>query len=130
MTSAATFTWSRSAAASHALTSGNFDCSQPAVSPDGRFLACMSNRTDDNRNNALSDIWVTDLHNNESRRVTPEDGNYSTPAWSPSGLLAYVGHPIVEPYGPSTLDNLFTWDRDTDEINGLLVGLDREPGNS
>ncbi|HEX5166215.1 MAG TPA: S9 family peptidase, partial [Thermomicrobiales bacterium] len=83
----------------------------------------------DNRNNSLSDIWVTDLHNNESRRVTPEDGNYSTPAWSPSGELAYVGHPIVEPYGPSTLDNLYTWSPDSDEINGLLVGIDREPGN-
>ncbi|HEX5164868.1 MAG TPA: hypothetical protein VFV93_05690, partial [Thermomicrobiales bacterium] len=114
---------------SRPLTSGDFDCSQPAVSPDGRYLACMSNRSDDNRNNSLSDIWVTDLHNNESRRVTPEDGNYSTPAWSTSGEVAFVGHPIVEPYGPSTLDNLYTWSPDTDEINGLLVGIDREPGN-
>jgi dipeptidyl aminopeptidase/acylaminoacyl peptidase len=113
-----------------ALTSGDFDCNQPAISPDGRYLACMSNRTADNRNNALSDIWVTDLHNNASRRVTPEDGNYATPAWSPSGTLAYTGHPIVEPYGPTTLDNLYTWDPNSDEITGLLVGLDREPGHS
>lgn len=113
-----------------ALTSGDFDCAQPAISPDGRYLACMSNRTADNRDNALSDIWVTDLHNNESRRVTPEDGNYGTPSWSSSGLLAYIGHPIVEPYGPSTLDNLFVWNPDSDEITGLLVGIDREPGNS
>jgi len=113
-----------------ALTTGDFDGTQPAISPDGRFLACMSNRTDDAANNSLSDIWVTDLHNNESRRVTPEDGNYSTPSWSPSGVLAYVGHPVVEPYGPATLDNLFTWDPNSDEISGLLVGIDREPGNS
>ena len=115
---------------SRAVTSGDFDCTQPSVSPDGRYLACMSNRTGDDRNNSLSDVWVTDLHNNESRRITPEDGNYGTPTWSPSGVLAYTGHPIVEPYGPTTLDNLYTWDPDTDEISGLLVGIDREPGNS
>lgn len=115
---------------SRALTSGDFDCSQPAISPYGRFLATMSNRTADNRNNSLSDIWLTDLHSNESRRVTAEDGNYSSPAWSPSGTLTYIGHPVVEPFGPTTLDNLYTWDPDSDEINGLLVGIDREPGNS
>ncbi|MDQ3541323.1 MAG: S9 family peptidase, partial [Chloroflexota bacterium] len=113
-----------------AITSGDFDCTQPAISSDGHYLACMSNRTENAANNSLSDIWVTKLHNNESRRVTPEDGNYSTPSWSPSGTLAYVGHPVVEPYGPTTLDNLFTWDPNSDEISGLLVGIDREPGNS
>ncbi|MEX2314497.1 MAG: S9 family peptidase, partial [Thermomicrobiales bacterium] len=91
---------------------------------------CVSNRSEDADNNSLSDIWITDLHNGISRRVTPEDGNYATPAWSPTGLLAYTGHPIVEPFGPTTLDNVYTWDPDTDEINGLLVGVDREPGNS
>ncbi|MEX1157360.1 MAG: hypothetical protein WEC79_00335, partial [Thermomicrobiales bacterium] len=113
-----------------ALTSGDFDCAQPAISPDGRHLACVSNRSEDADNNSLSDIWVDSLHDGESRRVTPEDGNYATPAWSPTGLLAYTGHPIVEPFGPTTLDNVYTWDPDTDEINGLLVGVDREPGNS
>ncbi|MGH9176548.1 MAG: S9 family peptidase, partial [Vicinamibacterales bacterium] len=90
----------------------------------------VSNRSTDRFNNSLSDIWVVHLHNGESRRVTPEDGNYMTPAWSPTGTLAYTGHPVVAPYGPTTLDNLYTWSPETDETSGLLVGLDREPGNS
>jgi dipeptidyl aminopeptidase/acylaminoacyl peptidase len=112
------------------VTSGAAHCIQPAPSPDERYLAFVSNRTPDRENNTLSDIWVRDLHNGDERRVTPEDGSYATPAWSPNGLLAYTGHPVVAPYGPVTLDDLYVWDPNTDEIRGLLGRLDREPGNS
>lgn len=113
------------------LTEGDWDSVQPALSPDGRWLAVMSNRTDDRENNSLSDIWLTDLHSGETQPVTPADGNYMTPVWSPDGSqLAYVGHPIEEPNGPTTLDDLYVWDLASGESRRLLQVLDREPGNS
>jgi dipeptidyl aminopeptidase/acylaminoacyl peptidase len=114
-----------------ALTRGEWDATQPARSPDGRFLAFVSNRSPDHRNNSLTDIWLTDLHAGDTWRLTPEDGNYMAPAWSPDGSrLAYIGHPIVEPYGTVTLDDLYVWERSNGETRRLLEQMDREPGNS
>src|SRR5690606_27307153 len=51
--------------------------------------------------------------------------------WSPAGSqLAYTGHPNADPWGPTTLDNLFVRDLASGEDRGLLSGMDREPGNS
>ncbi|HUG14541.1 MAG TPA: S9 family peptidase [Thermomicrobiales bacterium] len=113
------------------LTDGDWDSTQPALSPDGRCLAVVSNRSENRENNSLTDIWLADLRDRSTRRITPEDGNYATPAWSPDGSsLAYTGHPIVAPHGPSTLDDLYVWRAATGETSRLLTSLDREPGNS
>jgi dipeptidyl aminopeptidase/acylaminoacyl peptidase len=116
---------------SQQLTSGDWDSTQPAVSPDGRWLATVSNRSNDRENNSLTDIWITDLRSGDTQRLTPEDGNYATPAWSPDGAsLAYTGHPIIEPHGPTTLDDLFVWRMSSGDTLRLLGVLDREPNNS
>lgn len=113
------------------LTHGDFDHSQPALSSDGTRLAFVANRDDDRDDSSRADVWVQDLAAGHVRRVTSGDGAYSLPTWSSDGRhLAYVGHPIAPPYGPTTLDNLFVWDSESDEVQGLLGGLDREPGNS
>lgn len=113
------------------LTDGDWDSTQPALSPDDRWLAFVSNRSEDRDNNSLTDIWLTDLRTDETKRLTPEDGNYATPAWSSDGSkLAFTGHPIVEPHGPATLDDLYVWHKDSGETVRLLTSLDREPGNS
>jgi len=113
------------------ITVGDWDCVQPALSPDGRFLACVSNRSDERANNTLTDVWVTDLNNAEAQRVTGEDGSYGLPVWSNDGrYLAYVGHANEATYGPVTLDDIYVWEHGTDEVRRLLGALDREPGNS
>ncbi|CAN5687204.1 S9 family peptidase [soil metagenome] len=113
------------------LTDGDWDSTQPTLAPDGSQLSFVSNRSDDRNSNSKSDVWVMDIPDGEPARVTPEDGVYGAPAWSPDGSrLAYAGNPVVEPYGPTTLADLYVWEPESDEHRRLLVNLDREPGNS
>jgi len=113
------------------VTTGDYDHTQPAPSPDGRQLAFCSNRTDERDATTRVDVWVQDLASGELEQITPGDGSYGSPSWSPDGAqLAYTGHPNVEPWGPTTLDNLFVRDFASGEDRGLMGGMDREPGNS
>lgn len=74
------------------LTSGAYNCSQPAVSPCGRYLAFVSNREADELK-TLNDIWLLDLKTKELRNLTGGLGNGSSPRWMPDGHhLLYVGH--------------------------------------
>ena len=113
------------------ITEGDWDSTQPAPSPDGKRLAFCSNRADDRDQTTRIDIWVQDLETGATEQITPGDGSYGSPAWSPDGSeLAYTGHPVVEPWGPTTLDNLFVRELSTGEDRALMSGMDREPGNS
>ena len=71
------------------VTSGDFDDSEAAWSPDGRFLAFTSNRTPDADANYNTDIWVVAADNPDKGKslvqVTTNDGSDHSPAWSPDG---------------------------------------------
>ncbi len=74
------------------LTEGNYNCSQPAVSPCGRYVAFVSNREDDELK-TLEDIWLLDLNTRELRNLTAGKGRSSNPRWLPDGQhLIYLGH--------------------------------------
>ncbi|HEU5219454.1 MAG TPA: S9 family peptidase [Gemmatimonadales bacterium] len=77
------------------LTSGDFDDSDPAWSPDGKLVAFTSNRTEEPDNNRNSDIWIVAADNTDKgqtlRRVTTNPGSDDSPAWSPDGrTITYV----------------------------------------
>jgi TolB protein len=66
------------------LTSGPWDDTHPALSPDGRWLAFVSNRS------GPWDIYLLDLQNGEVSRLTDTQHFESSPSWSPDGnLIAY-----------------------------------------
>lgn len=72
------------------ITSGDYDDSHPAWSPDGRSLAFTSNRsTPDPDRNFNNDIWVVAADNTDKgarlTRITSNPGNDDSPAWSPDG---------------------------------------------
>ena len=74
------------------LTSGPFDDESPAWSPDGRWIAFVSNRTADPDRNRNTDVFVVEARAGATpRRLTTYDGrDDGSLAWSPDGaLIAY-----------------------------------------
>jgi dipeptidyl aminopeptidase/acylaminoacyl peptidase len=77
------------------LTSGDYDDSQPAWSPDSARLAFTSNRSANPDSNYNNDIWTVDADNTDKgahlAQVTTNPGEDNSPAWSPDGQwIAYV----------------------------------------
>lgn len=82
------------------ITSGDFDDSQPAWSPDGNLIAFVSNRTEEPDANSNTDIWVVAADSPDAgatlRQITTNPGSDSSPAWSPDGqTITYVT--VTEP---------------------------------
>lgn len=67
----------------------------PSLSSDGKRLA-VSKRDEATQN---TDIWVFDLSNGRSTRITPDRARvHTTPVWSPDGLqIAHASNPDGSP---------------------------------
>jgi dipeptidyl aminopeptidase/acylaminoacyl peptidase len=74
------------------LTTGKYDESQPAFSPDGSQIAFVSNRTEDPDKNENSDIYVMDAKSGAPmKKLTNWPGGDTSPVWSPDGQqIAYL----------------------------------------
>ncbi|MBE3590814.1 MAG: S9 family peptidase [Firmicutes bacterium] len=75
------------------LTFGGFDEGGIAWSPDGRWIAFVSNHRVDDPHESWSDIFIVPAEGGEPRRLTPSRGPSMAPAFSPDGrFIAYLGH--------------------------------------
>ena len=61
------------------LTHGDWDDSDPAISPDGNSLVFTSNRS------GQWDIYILDITTDQTRRITNSEAYDGSPAWSPDG---------------------------------------------
>lgn len=69
----------------HQVTTHLADDLQPALSPDGKWIAFTSRRSGN------QDIWVRPVHGGRAYRITTHEADDYSPTWSPNGnLLAFV----------------------------------------
>jgi len=76
------------------VTQDECDHTNPAWSPDGRWLAYAANPNPDADLTNIADIWVIPSEGGAPpRRLTGSIGPAGQPAWSPDGTrIAFVGH--------------------------------------
>jgi dipeptidyl aminopeptidase/acylaminoacyl peptidase len=77
------------------VTSGDYDDSSPAWSPDGKTIAFVSNRTEEPDTNYNNSIWLVDADNADKGKnlvqLTTSPGTENSPTWHPNGkTIAYV----------------------------------------
>ncbi|MBN2345259.1 MAG: S9 family peptidase [Candidatus Aminicenantes bacterium] len=59
--------------------------SEPAVSPDGRWIVFTLRATDIEANRGRTDLWCTDIEGRTLRRLTSHPAADFNPRWSPDG---------------------------------------------
>ena len=125
------------------LTFHTHDNFGPRLSPDGRKIAYMSNRTGD------PEIWLLDVESGEERRLTDNPARDMSPTWAPDGRSILFSsdrdpaHPLwtleidggrIEPVGKgvAALDKLRPvwgqWAPDGSRL-GLVVADDSRNGS-
>lgn len=77
------------------ITGGDYDDSQPAWAPDGRFIAFVSNRDKEPDATFNTELWLVASDNPDQGktmvRLTDNPGEDAEPGWSPDGKwITYV----------------------------------------
>jgi dipeptidyl aminopeptidase/acylaminoacyl peptidase len=126
------FVYGVGARALRQVTSGEFDHSMPAWSPDGSsllFAADRSRRRDERKFRA--DLWTIPAAGGRPRQVTTDIGAVCFPSFSPEGRrVAFIGLPGAEQMAARD-SHLFVVDLDGDAgPERVAPGVDRPVGFS
>jgi len=86
-----------SVAPARRVTGGRFSDGSPRCSPDGRWIAFSSNRTEAPDTNNNSDVWLVASRGGPALRVTESAGSDGSPRWSPDGTHLVYRHTPRDP---------------------------------
>ena len=73
--------------------------SKPRWSPDGRYLAFLAKRGDDDEKKLGSQVWLLDRRGGEAVKLTSIKGGVSSYAWAPDGKRLVL---VVNDFDPSS----------------------------
>ena len=73
--------------------------SKPAWSPDGRYLAFLATRGDEEAKKKGGQVWLLDRRGGEAQKLTDIKGGVSDYAWSPDGKKLVL---VVNDFDPSS----------------------------
>lgn len=107
------------------LTRGDHSENGAVVSPDGKTIAYVSNTTEDPDLNSNTDVFLMDLSNGKTRRVTDFKGSNGTPRFSPDNLhLAYTQSTTESGFNMYDQNRLYLYDLNAGRSRPLSEGLD------
>jgi dipeptidyl aminopeptidase/acylaminoacyl peptidase len=115
--------------------------SQPAFSPDGKWIAYVVTVKDKEKNKSISDVWMIPSQGGEPVRITNNENGDTSPKWSPDGkYLAFLSNRKEknqiwlfntkggEPWQLTNMNNgvrNFTWSPNSSQID--FIAKDPEP---
>ncbi len=110
------------------LTPGPYDSHSITWSADSRYVAFLSNHSDEPDHNYNNDLWKVDISTGQLTRLTETTGTEHEPAWSPDGRwIAFPATIRQRNTKDSPPENTFIYGLSTDgrtRIN-LTADLDR-----
>jgi len=117
----------------HVLTKAKIDHTNPAWSPEGRYLAfSMKNplvtEIIDPKRIFVEDIGLVPVEGGAVRKLTKSLGPAYSPAFSPDGkTIAYIGH--AQQYGDYTQPSIWSVSIEGGEPRDVTAGFDRPLGD-
>jgi len=106
------------------LTSGDAADDEIAFSPDGKYIAFVSNRTPDRENNIDTDIWLVPTTGGEILKVFENQGPDEQPVWSKSGKYIAWRSTFRYNYESDNYD-IIVKDLKKGEVQNLTTDFDR-----
>jgi dipeptidyl aminopeptidase/acylaminoacyl peptidase len=111
------------------ISSGEFDVSAPAWSPDNTTIAFVGNTSPEADYTSDRHVYTVSLDGSEPKQVTPPQGPLASPQWSPDGnWISFRGQD--HKYDYSGNQKIWIIRPDGSDLKDLTRGWDNHAGNS